>query len=133
MNPMIESPDLDSVTHDILHLKSSIHNHQVFIRGLQNKQKTPDINQKIDYHKNVINNLEDQLKKKQDRLYQLRHSFPMTKVQRLLKLVGEIAAAGASGGAKGSSGGASRGGQVSVNNLGQIPVVPLKWKKKSKP
>lgn len=63
----------------------------------------------------------------------------MTKVQRLLSLVGEIAAAAASGAAAGHGGakagpvGPSRGGgQVSVNNLGQIPVVPFPGKRKKK-
>lgn len=121
---LFEMPDYDLVTHDILSLKSKIHNHQVLIRALQNKPKNgnaQDLNKRIDYHKNVITSLSGQLKDKQDRLSKFNHS------------------AGASGGAPASGakmGSGQGGGQASnpssVNNLGQIPIGPLRWKKRKK-
>lgn len=123
---LVEMPDYDLVTHDIMSIKTKIHNHQVLIRALQNKPRngnSQDLDKRINYHKTVINSLNGQLKDKQDRLSKMNHSAGSG---------GAPAAAAASAGKMGSGQGGQASTPSSVNNLGQIPIGPLRWKKRKK-
>jgi len=106
---ILENPQYDTISQDVLNLKSKIHDHEQFIRALQNKQEKPKdptvIQTKISYHKKLIDHLKDRLKQEQDKFQKLNHSM--------------------------TAGSPGQGGQgaSSTNNLGAIPVGTLKKKK----
>lgn len=72
---LLESPSLDTASHDIQNLKTRIHNHEISIRLIQAKppKDAGEKERRLNYHKGAIDHLGNELKQKQDQFYQLNH------------------------------------------------------------